>query len=322
MPVDAAAPGLSEGRRARRKGLRSVLIGCGSASLLYGAHFVISTSFISAMPRDLDKSVPLTMGSQLSRVVDVGPFKVTEARFAPNVVLPPHVHDRTTFAVMLDGSFDLCFAGASYDCSSSIVFTEPLGEKHGNRIGTGGARVLVLQPDHRQVEQFRPCRHLFDQITHVKHAGIKALALRMVYELRASDSTRRLALQGLGFEMLSIAARSTTSWRSPPPAWLLRAMEHVRSTFLDDLDLDHVAAAADVHPAHLARAFRKHYRQSIGSFVRNLRLDWAASRLASTEDAIAEIALDAGFADQSHFTRAFKSRTGFTPGRFRKVVRD
>lgn len=274
------------------------------------------------MEREFDKSVPLTMGCQHSRAVDVGPFKVTEARFAPNVVLPPHVHDRTTFGVMLEGSFDLTFAGASYDCSSSIVFTEPLGEKHGNLVGTGGARVLVLQPDHRQEEQFRPCRHLFDEITHAKHGGIKALALRMVYELRASDSTRKLALQGLGFEMLSVAARATTSRRSPPPAWLLQARDHVRSTFLENVDLDEVAAAADIHPTHLARAFRQHYHQSIGSFVRNLRLDWASSRLASTDDTIAQIALDAGFADQSHFTRAFRGHTGFTPGRYRKVVRD
>lgn len=274
------------------------------------------------MERELGRSVPLTMGCRHSRAEDLGPFTVTEARFAPNVVLPPHIHDRTTFGVMLEGSFDLTFAGASYDCSSSAIFTEPVGEKHGNRVGRGGARVLVLQPDHCQEEQFRPCRHLFDQITHAKHDGIKALALRMVYELRGSDSTRKLALQGLGFEMLSIAARATTSQPSPPPAWLLQAKDQLQSTFLENVDLEDVAAAAEIHPTHLARAFRTHFRQSIGSFVRRLRLDWAGSRLASTDDPIAQIALAAGFADQSHFTRAFKRHTGFTPGRFRSVVRE
>lgn len=272
------------------------------------------------MERTLDDSVPLTMGSRRSRSVDVGPFKVTEAWFAPGLVLPPHLHERTTFAVMLAGSFDLRFGGRSYECEPSTVFTEPLGEKHENRLGPKGARVLVLQPDHRQEEQFRPCRRLLDRITHTSHGGIKALALRMAYELNSANSARRLALQGLGFEMLSAASRATESGTPAPPAWLRRAEEKIRSSYLDEVDLDEIAAAADVHPGHLARAFRQHFRESIGAHIRRLRLEWAVSQLASTDDAIAHVALRAGFADQSHFTRAFEQHVGVTPGRFRKAV--
>ena len=265
--------------------------------------------------------VPLTMGSPQARAVDVGPFIVTDAWFPAHLVLAPHLHDRTTFAVILDGSFDLDFSGNSFECSPSTVFTEPLGEKHGNRMGPQGARVLVLQPDHREVELFHPCRHLFERVAHFRHAGIGGLARRRSYELRSSDGTSRLAMQGLGLEMLAAAARFDVSCRSSAPAWLARAEEKLRAEFLSGADLGAVAAAAGVHPAHLARAFRRHYRESIGSFVRRLRLDWSMTELATTERSIACIALSAGFADQSHFTRAFKCHTGVTPGRFRKEMR-
>jgi AraC-like DNA-binding protein len=33
------------------------------------------------------------------------------------------------------------------------------------------------------------------------------------------------------------------------------------------------------------------------------------------------IALEAGFADQSHFTRSFRRHHGITPGRYRELVR-
>jgi AraC family transcriptional regulator len=43
--------------------------------------------------------------------------------------------------------------------------------------------------------------------------------------------------------------------------------------------------------------------------------------VATTDDSIARIALDAGFADQSHFTRAFRRHHGVTPARYRELVR-
>jgi AraC family transcriptional regulator len=85
--------------------------------------------------------------------------------------------------------------------------------------------------------------------------------------------------------------------------------------------LAELAALARVHPVHLARSFRQHYGVSIGEYVRRLRLEWAAAQLAATQTPIALLAAQAGFADQSHFTRAFKRHTGLTPGRYRGVVR-
>jgi AraC-like DNA-binding protein len=43
--------------------------------------------------------------------------------------------------------------------------------------------------------------------------------------------------------------------------------------------------------------------------------------LATTEEAISAIALAAGFADQSHLTRALRARTGMTPARYRREHR-
>jgi AraC family transcriptional regulator len=72
-----------------------------------------------------------------------------------------------------------------------------------------------------------------------------------------------------------------------------------------------------VHPDHLARAFKLRFGLPIGSYLRRLRLDWAATRLESNEQAISAIALAAGFADQSHFTRTFRRHTGLTPHEYR-----
>jgi AraC family transcriptional regulator len=59
----------------------------------------------------------------------------------------------------------------------------------------------------------------------------------------------------------------------------------------------------------------------IGGYVRQLRVEFACRLLAETNDAVADIALKAGFADQAHFSTAFKRLTGKTPGEVRLLQR-
>jgi AraC family transcriptional regulator len=105
------------------------------------------------------------------------------------------------------------------------------------------------------------------------------------------------------------------------PRWLLRAQELVHARFREPLRVGEVARAVEVHPAHLARAFRRHFGVSLGSYVRRLRLEWAAAELARAESPLASVALAAGFADQSHFSRMFKLHTGLTPRVYRRLRR-
>jgi AraC family transcriptional regulator len=79
-----------------------------------------------------------------------------------------------------------------------------------------------------------------------------------------------------------------------------------------------LALEAGVHPVHLARVFRARHGISPGEYLRRRRLDWAAHRLAESAVPIADIALEAGFADQSHLTRSFHRWMGLTPLQYRR----
>jgi AraC family transcriptional regulator len=72
-----------------------------------------------------------------------------------------------------------------------------------------------------------------------------------------------------------------------------------------------------VHPIHLARTFRARYGISVGEYGRRVRIEWAAAEIARGESSLAAVATEAGFADQSHFTRLFRRYVGTTPARFR-----
>ena len=87
------------------------------------------------------------------------------------------------------------------------------------------------------------------------------------------------------------------------------------------LRLRQIAAQVGVHPVHLSRSFRRYYGRTMTDYVSHRRLDQARARLASRDQSIVEIALDLGFADQSHFSRAFRRLEGLTPGKYRLSVR-
>ena len=102
-----------------------------------------------------------------------------------------------------------------------------------------------------------------------------------------------------------------------PPLWLESIRARIEAEFAQSWTLRDYARDAGVHPVELATRFRRHYRSSVGEYIRAHRVRCAMTALARTEAPIGEIALEAGFSDQSHLTRVFKKQTGVTPRQFR-----
>ena len=264
--------------------------------------------------------VPVTLGCASSRSLDLGPATVVEASFAAFSVLPRHSHERGSVAVMMDGSFDLELRTTTRHCAPTAVFIEPAGSSHTNRMGTAGARVVVVQPNPADEEFFRPFAHLLEEPTHRYHAGVTARAAQLAGELTAADDLGALAAEGLVIDMLVTLARLAPGGRRPAPKWLWRVQELLHARFGETVRLADLASDVGVHPAHLARAFKSQFGVTVGTYVRRLRLDWAARELARSDTALARVALVAGFADQSHFTRAFRGYTGLTPSVYRATT--
>lgn len=267
------------------------------------------------------RPVPVTMGSPVFRSMTLDGFDVIEAWFPPREYLARHTHDRACVAMMLEGSFDLAIGGRLHPCPPTAVATEPAGESHANRIGNAGARVVVIQPDPRRVDLVGPFGRVLDRPTHRHHAGIAASAARLARELDRPDDLASLAAEATVLEILVVLGRLALDAERSPPPWLLRARDLVYARFREPLRIADVAREVEVHPGHLTRAFRQHFRMTLGSYVRGLRLDWVAARLLDSEESLASIALAAGFADQSHLTRAFKCHSGLTPQAYRRTQR-
>lgn len=95
-----------------------------------------------------------------------------------------------------------------------------------------------------------------------------------------------------------------------------RARDYLAENYAEDIGLDELAKVAGLSRAHLIRAFRRQYHITPHAFLTDKRVRAAKTLLRHGWSAV-DTAYQCGFADQAHFTRHFKARTGVTPGAFR-----
>ena len=101
---------------------------------------------------------------------------------------------------------------------------------------------------------------------------------------------------------------------------LVRDLISQVSVRLDDHGRDSTSSL-DFHysKTHSPRAFKAVMGEPIGEYIRRLRLERAAKLLASTQQEIGAVALDAGYESSEGFGRAFRCQFGCTPTDFRSL---
>jgi AraC-like DNA-binding protein len=134
-----------------------------------------------------------------------------------------------------------------------------------------------------------------------------------------SRGTGPLAIESLLLELLAVAS-ATPARERRMPGWMRLVREMLHGGWRDTVRTAEAAAMAGVHPVYLARVFRRIAGCTLAEYVFRLRVQFACRRLAQPEVHLSTLALEAGFADQSHFTRVFKRVTGITPAAFRQAA--
>jgi AraC-like DNA-binding protein len=148
-------------------------------------------------------------------------------------------------------------------------------------------------------------------------------------ELNGQEWGRALLIESLITEVVIRLIRGYTpeayrsgmvlSFPHPPiPHWRVRkAIEYLCENYMEQFSLDQLSAAAGLSKYYLVRTFKKMTGVSPHSYAMMLRLEKTKRLLANSSKPIAEIAIEMGFSDHSHFCCFFKKHTGMTPQAFR-----
>lgn len=104
-----------------------------------------------------------------------------------------------------------------------------------------------------------------------------------------------------------------------PSKQLQPVIDYAADHLSDPPDINTLSAIANLSPYQLDRRVRRVFGLSTGQWILKQRLDLARKQLLQTDFPIAEVAFNAGYRDQSAFTRQFVRATGFTPSAFRQA---
>lgn len=141
------------------------------------------------------------------------------------------------------------------------------------------------------------------------HAITRALLLHLMQGYRKSET----ADAGLEASPEALAHTSTK---------LDAMLDFIDANLAEPLKLEALAARASVSRAHFARRFRCLTGLSPHRYLTQRRIDRAKDMLRGSRQTLADIALEVGFGNQSHFTQVFHHYTGVTPRQFRRAAQE
>jgi AraC family transcriptional regulator len=242
-----------------------------------------------------------------------------EATYPTEYCIPPHEHCAAFFDLVVAGSCSEEVGGHVRERRPSTLAFHPAGEVHSSRWHGVAPRCFHVEIPLTVLNRVRQYSSFKYQPNRIIDGLPILLATRLYNEFRHRDELSPLVIEGLTLELLAESMRPPYSRpERNSPRWLNSVHDLLRAKFADDLSVQAIAKSVGMHPAHVARVFRQFHGCTLGEYIRRLRIEYACVRLTRSDAPLAEIALAAGFSDQSHFSNSFKRQLGISPAIFRK----
>jgi len=156
--------------------------------------------------------------------------------------------------------------------------------------------------------------------TQIGHAAAHTIVRKLMRECPQWQPDSALLIESLCFELISAIGSPLEVDHRNAPIWLKAVRDMLQDGYANEIRIKDISRLVGVHPIHVTRTFRAFYGCTPGDFLRVCRTQRAAELLTSTRLTLVEVALESGFADQSHLTRHLRRHYGISPGRYRRLI--
>src|SRR4029453_17261783 len=237
-------------------------------------------------------------GTEVARRHVAG-LHVVESLHSPDQQIPWHSHEWPYVTFVLRGAYTEQCSRRAFDIGEGDVVLHGAGESHANRIHATSSHLLNLEFTQPFVDRVTAFGGRLDARMTATGGHLLQLGARLHRELWCEDRLAPLCIESIALEFVAEISRARIPGPDRP-RWLERALEYLQAHFREVVTLPQIAESAGGHPAHLARGCGRRRGVTVGDTIPTLRIEAGCRGVVGPERPIVEIAVHAGFCDQSH----------------------
>jgi AraC-like DNA-binding protein len=238
---------------------------------------------------------------------------------------PRHSHDQFALGrIAFGGQRSWSAVGHVEAVVGDLIMANP-GELHDGVPLDGkvrGWQMIYLDPALVSHELEQEITAPIELVRPVARDRLLAQSFAQLFAFITSPSSDRLAQEESLIRTLVCLVRrhsTTRAWHNRFSPSVAKAIQRLDAAPSIPVSLAELAALSGVSRFQLLRAFAREVGTTPHAYLVQRRVT-LARRLLAVGKTPAQAALDAGFADQSHLTRAFVRYIGVTPARYRSAV--
>jgi AraC family transcriptional regulator len=221
-----------------------------------------------------------------------------------------HYHETLHLSMILRGGNAEKRKIKRIECLPGTVTWYDAGEPH---------RSVNIVPDSCQInveitDKFMTARELpvsAGALEKCSPADRQFLMLKVYKELLVNDPESSLSITSALLRAVYFTGKAANA--KGIPNWVPMIKESLQDRWNDHITLNELALVAGLHPANLSGYFPQYFGCTIGEYRRKLKVEKALDLINNSGLSLTAIAHNAGFSDQSHFTRTCKELTGWNP---------
>jgi AraC family transcriptional regulator len=257
------------------------------------------------MYRAVDEELGIRFHGVELEVRRFGGAKAVRVMHAAGQTIDAHRHDWACVTLPIIGGAQEYFDGGEVQLEGPSAILHPAGSYHGDDIGACGLETFSIQFDPAWL---RGGPDLRNGRSRVCEGGQTALAARQLAGAWRNPLLEEHQLRTATLDFVRVAFGVAPEAK---PVWLEQVREETMHR--EDQSTAELAQKLDLHPAWLARSYRRAMGEGIGDMRRRRRVSAAVGLLRGGDAPLADVAAAAGFCDQSHMNRNFAEVLGRTP---------
>lgn len=227
----------------------------------------------------------------------------------PHCTIGKHHHPQARIVISLAGHFHTSHGRHSLPVEPGSAVYRPAWDEHEDSCGEPMESLALLLP-----AGTTPAQAPFV----MRDPAIQGLARAFKTEWNIRDSAAALVMEGLATLAASVMLHRRPVESRGNPHWIAAVREQLEASYATTPTLAELARSVDREAAYVAATFKKAYGTSVGTYLREWRLWQARARMERGDASLADIALECGYADQSHFARQFRQLFAITPSAYRR----